>query len=205
MTHDTPHKSIDWKAQWAEFAMGFDGQVAHIPVGMTEMILKPGAGFGDCSHPTTRLMLAMMADWVKDKVVLDVGCGSGVLSVAAGLLGARRVYGIDIDPQAIEHAQQNAFLNHVQDRVCFSSGFDGREVDVVLMNMIWSEQRLAWEFVKEIRAATLFTSGVLSSEATAYKEWICQQGKWSFKSEREEEGWLGMFFIAVGMSPLLEL
>lgn len=82
------------------------------------LILDPGLAFGTGYHATTRLCL----DWLSgqdltDKVVIDYGCGSGVLGVAALLLGAKCVYAVDIDPQAILATKQNAALNGVADRL----------------------------------------------------------------------------------------
>ena len=84
----------------------------------TNIIMDPGLAFGTGYHATTRLCL----DWLteedlKDKVVIDYGCGSGILGVAALLLGARQVYAVDIDPQAVLATQQNAERNHVAERL----------------------------------------------------------------------------------------
>ena len=80
--------------------------------------MDPGLAFGTGYHATTRLCL----DWLteenlKDKIVIDYGCGSGILGVAALLLGARHVYAVDIDPQAVLATNQNAARNHVDDRL----------------------------------------------------------------------------------------
>lgn len=195
---------IDWGAQWAAFAPRFDGEHSSIPVGSFQLLLGPGAGFGDCSHPTTRLMLSMLSDFVKDKVVLDIGCGSGVLSIAAALLGAKRVYGIDIELESIEHSVQNALLNGVETQVFFSSVFDPSlirdEEVVILMNMIHSQQRVAWESAAHLQGkqAQILTSGILSSEGDSYKEFVYQNWGWSFREERELEGWMGFLFLNKG-------
>ncbi|MEZ0324377.1 MAG: 50S ribosomal protein L11 methyltransferase [Fimbriimonas sp.] len=80
-----------------------------------EIVLDPGQAFGTGDHPTTRLCLQLLekAD-LKDARVADVGCGSGILSVAACKLGAAEVIANDIEPVAVEVAQQNAELNGVQ-------------------------------------------------------------------------------------------
>ncbi|MES1964989.1 50S ribosomal protein L11 methyltransferase [Psychrobacter sp. AH5] len=84
----------------------------------TNIIMDPGLAFGTGYHATTRLCL----DWLtteslQDKVVIDYGCGSGILGIAALLLGARQVYAVDIDPQAVLATNQNAERNHVDDRL----------------------------------------------------------------------------------------
>lgn len=75
------------------------------------MRLDPGMAFGTGSHATTRMCLELMD--VLDKDVIDVGCGSGILGIAAAICGAKSVYMCDIDEQAVEFARKNALLNHV--------------------------------------------------------------------------------------------
>lgn len=75
------------------------------------MRLDPGMAFGTGEHATTRMCLEMMN--VKGKRVIDVGCGSGILGIAASIAGAKSVYMCDIDPQAVEFAKKNACLNGV--------------------------------------------------------------------------------------------
>ena len=82
--------------------------------GAVNVILDPGAAFGTGSHPTTRLCLA----WLEREVgagdtVLDYGCGSGILAIAAMKLGAARAWGVDVDPLALEAARYNAQRNAV--------------------------------------------------------------------------------------------
>ncbi len=79
--------------------------------------LEPGLAFGTGTHETTRLCMELLEEYVRpDEDVLDIGCGSGILSVAALLLGAKRAVGVDIDPLAVKTAVQNAEINHVEDR-----------------------------------------------------------------------------------------
>lgn len=82
--------------------------------GAINLILDPGMAFGTGSHPTTRLCL----EWLEREVaggesLLDYGCGSGILAIAAARLGAGRVVGVDIDPQAVAAARDNATRNGV--------------------------------------------------------------------------------------------
>ena len=80
--------------------------------------LEPGLAFGSGRHPTTRLCLERLATTPPKGVdVIDYGCGSGILAVAAAVLGARRVTAIDIDPQALRATAENARANAVSDRV----------------------------------------------------------------------------------------
>ena len=89
------------------------------------IVLDPGAAFGTGSHPTTRLVLAWLEREVRGgEAVLDYGCGSGILAIAALKLGAARAVGVDIDPLALEAARYNASANSV--------GLDVRAADAAL-------------------------------------------------------------------------
>jgi ribosomal protein L11 methyltransferase len=86
-----------------------------VDIGKTEVILDPGLAFGTGSHPTTRMCL----EWIEqcmpeDVTVIDYGCGSGILAIAAAKLGARSVVAVDIDEQAVLSTQNNAQNNHVE-------------------------------------------------------------------------------------------
>ncbi len=88
------------------------------PPGRIVVRLEPGLAFGSGRHPTTRLGLERMAATPPEgRDVIDYGCGSGILAVAAAALGARRVSAVDIDPQALRATAGNARVNGVSDRV----------------------------------------------------------------------------------------
>jgi len=172
--------SIDWTQQWNNF---------EFEVGSKTLKLNPGPGFGDLSHPTTRLVLKMMTPYVKDAHVLDIGCGSGVLSLAAAALGAASVHGIDIDPAAIEHAKENAKANHLDITFGLPEEYHLRASRlVVLMNMISSEQEVALKSLPMLKdvPCEFFISGVLETEG--YRR------KWVLKEQLSEEGWLGLHY-----------
>ena len=98
------------------------------------MRLDPGMAFGTGSHATTRMCLELMD--VNGKDVIDVGCGSGILGIAAKICGAKSVYMCDIDEQAVEFARQNAALNHVDaviERVDLLEG--DRQADFIFANI----------------------------------------------------------------------
>lgn len=85
--------------------------------GRTVLTMEPGMAFGTGAHETTRMCLELMERYISPGMeILDVGCGSGILSIAALLLGANRAVGVDIDAMAARTAAENAALNHVEDR-----------------------------------------------------------------------------------------
>jgi ribosomal protein L11 methyltransferase len=96
-------------------------------------------GFGTGHHATTRLTLKALQELpLQGKTALDIGCGSGVLAIAAVVLGARSALGIDVDPDALKNARENVELNRLGDRVRFDEG-DFREMsiraDIVMANL----------------------------------------------------------------------
>ena len=85
--------------------------------------IDPGAAFGTGTHATTAMCLALLDQFITpDQTVLDIGCGSGILSIAAVLLGAGRATGIDIDPVAVKVARENAALNGLSEKTEFLVG-----------------------------------------------------------------------------------
>ncbi len=88
--------------------------------------IDPGMAFGTGTHPTTQLCLALMEKSTivnrKSKIVIDVGCGSGILSIAALKLGAEKVLGVDIDIESVKNSRENADLNEVGDELILGQG-----------------------------------------------------------------------------------
>jgi ribosomal protein L11 methyltransferase len=114
--------------------------------GDLEIVLDPGQAFGTGDHATTRMMLEQMeAAGLQDLVVADVGCGSGILSIAAVLLGAGRVAAVDIEPISVAVAKENMAMNRVEFVAVAGEGIAALDVlqegappyyDVVLSNII---------------------------------------------------------------------
>jgi ribosomal protein L11 methyltransferase len=137
------------------------------------VVILPSMGFGTGHHATTRLTLRALQDVPLDnRAVLDIGCGSGVLAIAAVTLGARSALGIDVDPDALDNARENAGLNHMGDRVRFQEG-DFREMplrgDVVMANLTGGllERSAATLTALVAPAGFLIVSGFMESEKNA--------------------------------------
>ncbi len=127
--------------------------------------IDPGAAFGMGDHPTTILSLqALRSSVTQGATVLDVGCGSGVLAIAALLSGANRATAIDISPAAVEATRDNAVLNDVAVRLeastCDLAEIDG-EFDLVVANILAPTLVGLAPELQRVTAGTLIISGVL--------------------------------------------
>ncbi|MBL1320255.1 MAG: 50S ribosomal protein L11 methyltransferase [Methylophaga sp.] len=143
------------------------------------IMLDPGLAFGTGTHPTTALCLNWLdqAD-VKDKVVIDYGCGSGILAIAAALLGAKKVIGVDTDPQALEATQANAKRNEVQIDTYLPDDCPDMTCDLLLANILAGPlQSLAEHLANLTKAgAPIVLSGILDVQAEdvskSYQAWF---------------------------------
>lgn len=189
--------NIDWHQQWSDHAKNFHNGCVHLSLqGCEALKLMPGPGFGDLSHPTTRLVLQLMASKVRGKHVIDMGCGSGVLSIAAHTLGAASVHAIDIDPDALEHARANSSLNGMEKHITFGLPGDYSALCVnksyfLLMNMIQSEQSIAWNSVNKIHSniSEAITSGILI-EGMADYQILLNEWKLNIIKTVKEDQWI---------------
>ena len=137
-----------WERAWMEHfqPMQFADRLWVYPSGQEQsrpgtvsLILDPGLAFGSGTHPTTALCLEWLAEHdVSGKTVIDFGCGSGILAVAAVLLGAKEAHAIDIDPQALTATQDNAQKNKVASKIktYLPEEFTPFEADIVLANIL---------------------------------------------------------------------
>ena len=137
-----------WERTWMEHyhPMKFGDSLWVCPTGQEKteantvcMTLDPGLAFGTGTHATTALCLEWLATHdVKDKTIIDYGCGSGILAVAALLLGAKQAYAVDIDPQAITATIANAEKNQVEDKIkcCLPEQFTPLQADIVVANIL---------------------------------------------------------------------
>ena len=173
----------DWKERWKDFftVTRVGERIVVRPPwesleeppaqGQIDIVIEPGMAFGTGTHETTRLSLAALERIVAggDRV-LDVGCGSGILSIAAARLGAAEVLGLDIDDPAMDAARENARANGVERRVRAErtplSGVPGIW-DVVVANILSSILvTLSEQLVAHVRpGGRLLLSGILDEEA----------------------------------------
>ena len=153
------------------------------PANETHVIVRldPGLAFGTGTHPTTALCLEWLdGSDLLDKQVIDYGCGSGILAIAAALLGARQVIGVDNDPQAIEASRDNAERNGVAERIAlFLPGEEPQAAaDVLVANILAGPlHELAPLFASRLKPQGLLAlSGILDGQhdelVARYAEWF---------------------------------
>jgi ribosomal protein L11 methyltransferase len=153
--------------------------------------LDPGLAFGTGSHPTTRLCLRWLDENLRGgETLLDYGCGSGILAIAAAKLGAARVDGVDIDPQAVGASRDNATLNDVAAQFCLPGELAPGAYDVVVANILTNPLKgMAPLLAGRVRrGGRLVLSGILAEQAgevmAIYREWFV------FDPPVADEGWV---------------
>ena len=167
------------------------------PQGRTVLDLEPGIAFGTGTHETTRMCLELLEQCVAPGcAVLDVGCGSGILSVAALLLGAKRAVGVDIDPLAVKTAEQNARRNRVEDRFTGICGSLTERVsgtfDVVAANIVAD---VILELLRDIGnylapGAVLLLSGIIAQRENDVLAGLAKD--FAVAGRLEEKGWVAL-------------
>lgn len=148
----------------------------------TTIVLDPGLAFGTGGHPSTRLCLTWLAEHIQGgESVLDYGCGSGILAIAAAKLGAARVIGVDIDPVAVTVAQENAENNKISAEFFTVDNLPAFTAKVVLANILAQPLKMLAPVLAEKTAAsgTVVLSGILRQQAEAiaqlYENWFQMQ------------------------------
>ncbi|MFC0178718.1 50S ribosomal protein L11 methyltransferase [Thorsellia kenyensis] len=170
----------DWEREWMDnfHPMQFGKRLWICPSwkeaphpDAVNVLLDPGLAFGTGTHPTTSLCLSWLDGLdLLDKTVIDFGCGSGILAIAALKLGAKSAIGIDIDPQAIEASLDNAKRNGVEDRLTLylsQNAPDNLKADVVVANILAGPLKELAPLIKaKVNSKGLIgLSGVLASQA----------------------------------------
>jgi ribosomal protein L11 methyltransferase len=179
------------------------------------IVLDPGLAFGTGTHPTTRLCLRWLARELRrgapathsarsrgadgpapagalrhDASVIDFGCGSGILAIAALKLGASRACGIDIDPQAVAAAERNAVRNRVSATFADAAERVQAPADIVVANILAQPLIVLAPMIAQLNAAggRVALSGILAPQADevmeAYRPW------YDFAPSADEDGWV---------------
>lgn len=193
-----------WMAHYKPLRVGHDLWV--VPSWCTppepnaiNIILDPGLAFGTGDHPTTSLCLEWLSEQtLEGKTVLDYGCGSGILSIAALKLGAREAYAVDIDPQALDVTRQNAVHNSIHSglNVMLPSALpDNFQADIVMANILSGTlMELASEIKSRVRpGGFLALSGMLAGQEVEVRTYyeppfaltVREQQKWVLLAGRK--------------------
>jgi len=192
----------DWEREWMDnfHPMRFGERLWICPSwrdvpdpDAVNVMLDPGLAFGTGTHPTTAMCLQWLDSLnLTDKTVIDFGCGSGILAIAALKLGAKHVVGIDIDPQAIQASRDNAERNGVSDRLSLYLPKDQPEnlsADVVVANILAGPLRELSPLISVLPVAGghLGLSGILASQAQSVAD--AYRDRFELDAVAEKEEW----------------
>lgn len=155
------------------------------------LVLDPGLAFGTGSHPTTRLCLQWLESHLGGgETLLDYGCGSGILAIAAVKLGAARVDGVDLDPQAVTASRDNAERNHATARFFLPDAAPAGEYDVLAANILTNPLKALMPLLaaRVKRGGRIVLSGILAEQA---EEVMALYGAaFAMNLWRQDEGWV---------------
>lgn len=191
----------DWEREWMEnfHPMKFGDRLWICPSWRdipdpqaVNILLDPGLAFGTGTHPTTSLCLQWLDSIeLQSKTVVDFGCGSGILGIAALKLGAQKVIGIDIDPQALQASEDNAQRNDVADNLSLflPENQPSLKADVVIANILAGPLKELSEVISAFcaKGSRLVMSGILAEQANAVMQVyekqftfdpVVQEGEW---------------------------
>ncbi|MGA5656959.1 50S ribosomal protein L11 methyltransferase [Rahnella contaminans] len=192
----------DWEREWMDnfHPMRFGERLWICPSwrdvpdpNAVNVMLDPGLAFGTGTHPTTAMCLQWLDSLdLTDKTVIDFGCGSGILAIAALKLGAKHVVGIDIDPQAIQASRDNAERNGVSERLSLYLPKDQPEnlsADVVVANILAGPLRELAPLISVLPVAGghLGLSGILASQAQSVAD--AYRDRFELDAVAEKEEW----------------
>lgn len=205
----------DWERAWLtdyqplEFAKTlWVGPYSFVPPHdvKTHLFLDPGLAFGTGTHPTTYLCLEWLAGQnLHEKTLLDFGCGSGILALAALKLGAQRAIGTDIDPQALAASRDNGVRNHIDPwelKLYLPDALPaGLKTDIVMANILANPLiQLSSVLLSYLNPnGALVLSGILAEQAESVKEAYSTQIIWLESATKE--GWVRL----VGIRPKIHV
>ncbi|MEF3255112.1 MAG: 50S ribosomal protein L11 methyltransferase, partial [Deferribacterales bacterium] len=164
-----------WESKWKEYIKPghltpnlkyvFDIQELH---GKNTILINPSLAFGTGTHPTTQLAATLLEEVAKDKVVMDIGCGSGILSIAAEISGAKKVFAFDNDKIALQNTKENIAANNMGKIFIWAGDTNSiknkTSVDIIVANIISSVLLSIKNDIYNLSPDYIILSGVLESE-----------------------------------------
>lgn len=156
------------------------------------VVIEPARAFGTGAHPTTRLCVELLSELPSRGSLLDIGCGSGVLAIAAVRLGYGPVRAVDVDPVAVETARANAAVNGVVIEVSVIDALVDvlPAADVAVANIL---RRPVERLLPRLTAAHVVTSGYLATDDL-------DTGDWERLAHRELDGWAADLLVHGGIA-----
>lgn len=186
----------DWvrasQAQFAPVAIGerlWIGPGWHQPPSDRIAVrIDPGLAFGTGSHPSTQLVLGFLEKSIGGgERLLDYGCGSGILAIAAAKLGAAHVDAVDLDPEAVETTRANALANGVEVNSALPDALPATSYDIVVSNIL-AQPLIVLAPLLASRGARIALSGILEAQAEevarAYERWF------EMRIADRDDGWV---------------
>lgn len=200
-------EDIDWINNWKQYFHPIPvgekllirptWEEAYDPQGRTVLHLEPGLAFGTGTHETTRLCLELLEKYLKPGMsLLDVGCGSGILSVAGLLLGAEKAVGVDIDALAVKTAGENAQTNGVEEKF---QGICGNLTDqvagkyeLVVANIVADIIiLLTKDITRYLNPDSIYLmSGIIDTRVQEVRDAL--EPRFTILEERQEKGWFAL-------------
>jgi ribosomal protein L11 methyltransferase len=219
ITHGTSQSQIkttslpeqDWGENWkrlfkpvyvtSRFVVKPPWSKIRLKGGQIPIDITPGMAFGTGTHATTILCIQVLEERLQKKglSILDVGTGSGILSIIAAKLGAKVVWGIDIDGVAVENARENVENNHVSDIVRIRKGSIGhlhKKFDMIVANIdLKSLERLRIPLLRHSKKqGFLILSGILVEEKDRVRQHYLETGLLRLIKIIQREGWICLTF-----------
>lgn len=214
---ESPVRETDWETSWQKYYRPMPvgdrlyiipdwSRDAAVPDGRIPLYLDPGTSFGTGEHASTKLCLQFLQETdCTGAEVLDLGCGSGILSAAALLLGARRALAVDIDPAAAAAARENAARNGFPDSRCsvlcgdilseagLQEQITGRKYQVVFANIVADIIIGALPLIAGVLAedGVLITSGIIDTREADVRAALMENG-FCPTGRKMERGWVAL-------------
>lgn len=195
----------DWKENWKKFLKPEQilDKIWVVPFGMEKpnmaekiIWIEPGMAFGTGGHESTRIAMKLILETdLRNRSVLDIGAGSGILSICAKMFGAKSVFSVDIDPEVMENFERNCQLNDVTDCQLeikdMTKPFE-TSADLIISNVLFSiNRKILQQLVKSGFSGQIVISGMIEQEKEIVQSELEKLEMSMIKIKRENE-WFGV-------------